>query len=165
MEQTYLIDKDKELAETLLGRSDEMKCFYDKSDEEKIAFIEDVLKRLKPYIDADKYAFAESVEKDDIAGLGNHWNGWLNALKVYSEDKHIVQLGWNCEHGKVFQYFENYGGGVIFVSYYSEGHPNKEFKDKWEFRKHTSQFEAMCKMEVTNEITPICEAIKDFMVK
>lgn len=165
MEQNYLIDKDKELAETLLGRSDEMKCFTEKSDEEKISFIKDVLKRLKPYLDADKYAFAEPLDKDDIVGIGCYWNSFANALKIFSEDKHQIQIGWHREHGRVFQYYENYGGGVIFISYYSDGHPNKEFKEKWEFGKHDSQMDEICKMEATGNITPIGQVIKEITVK
>lgn len=164
MEQTYLIDKDKDLSEILLGRSDEMKLFNNKSDEEKISFIEDVLKRLKPYLDADKYAFAESIEKGDMVGIGGYWNSWVDALEIYSQENHTVQIGWHFEHGRVFQYYENYGG-IIFVSYYSEGHPNKEFKEKWEFYKHSSRMDEICKMKVTGNITSISEIIKENIVK
>lgn len=84
MEQTYLIDKDKELAEILLGKSDEMKCFNKKSIEEKIVFIEDVLTRLKPHVDADNYAFIERIDEDDIPiVLGGYFNRWIDVLKIY----------------------------------------------------------------------------------
>lgn len=163
--QKYLIDKDKYLAETILGRTEEIKSFNDKTEEEKINFLEDILERLRPYLDAHKYGFADLVDKDDIYGIGSYSFRFEVALKAHLQDNYTVKVGWNIKHGKIFEYYENYGGGVVFISYYSEGHPNKEFKEKWEFMKYRSMFMEFCDMDVTESTTPVGEFIQTISVK
>jgi hypothetical protein len=163
--QKYLIDKDKYLAETILGRTEEIKSFNDKTEEEKIIFIKDILERLRPYLDAHKYGFADLVDKDDIYGIGTYYHGFEVALNVHLHDNYTVNRGWDNKHGKVFEYYENYGGGVVFISYYSEGHPNKEFKEKWEFMKNKSMFMEFCNLDVTESTTSIGEFIQTIDVK
>jgi hypothetical protein len=164
-DQVYLIDRDKDLAEILLGRSDEIKAFNEMNVDDKIDFIKSILNRMKPYIDESENAFATPVDRDDSPRmLGTYYDRFVRALNIYTKDAHTEWIGWKSGHGEVFEYYENMGGGLIFVSYFSDAHPEKELKQKWEFMKtdkdRNVNMDKLLQMQVTSKkITSIQDTI------
>ena len=168
MEPIILIEHDKELAEILLGTSEETKKFNEKTNEEKIEFLVSTIKRAQHYLSMDEYAWNWNVDKDDMWGLGSHVNAFVHAAHVYTKTEYTYNIGWEVNHGSTFQFFENDGNGNIFVSYFTDGHPQKEFRQKWEFMSSQGEVgrSKIHSLEITNpnDITPIAEAIKPLII-
>lgn len=150
----YLIDIDKELSGELLNLIDrnDVDDFNKKSEEKKILFLKSLLIRIKPHLKEDPNIEIKRMEQEaDCFHLGSYWRILTDTLKIFSQDNHVVNIGWNHKHGLMFQYFEKQGHD-IFVSYFSGGHPDKELKEKWVFRGHKSKFDLLSKMPTTQEV-------------
>ncbi len=161
METNYLIDQDKDLALILLCDHAEIKSFEEKAIDRKLEFLKSVLDRLKPFMEKDPRM---EIDNQDMLGIGVYWNCYVNGLRIFTKSIYNENKGWHANHGRVFCCFENIDG-IIFASWYSDGHPNPEFKKEWKFTESESLFQELIALEVTNpeKITSVYEAIKDFM--
>jgi hypothetical protein len=166
METTYLIDKDRELAETLLGRNEEIKSFQEKTNKEKVQFLKKTLRKLKPYLEESEFAFADSICVGDMWGLGSYYNVFFTALQIYTKKRHKECIGWNTFHGELFINYERIGDEV-FCSYHTDGHPKKEFRHKWEFLNNDVKLNEVWNLEITRtkKITTIKETIDKIKFK
>lgn len=127
-----LINSNPQLANTLLLRSEEIKNFNNWTDEERVNFLFSVLEKISEHVLSSNDPH-EEIEEGEIRSLGNFYRSFSDALNAYSRDTYTAILGWDREHGSTYQYFENHGNNNVFVSFYSEGHPKKEFKKKFDF--------------------------------
>ncbi len=158
----YLIDIDAELSETLLNIIDrkEVGDFNEKTEDEKILFLKSILRKIKLYLKENPNIDIKRIEKKTEFSLGSYWRILADTLKIFSQENHIVNIGWTRKHGLVFQYFEKQGDD-IFISYFSEGHPNKEFREKWTFRGHEKKWNLFKEMDVTQEVDDGRKAIAE----
>jgi hypothetical protein len=132
-----LSEIDKKLADDLILRSETALKFNDLSKKEKIAFLTSALARLDQHFKDGEYKdfqYPCLIPLEDIndAGLGNYAQRFVKAISILRMIKpKSIFYGWHHVSGSAYQYYERIDG-EIFISYYSEGHPEKEFKHKWD---------------------------------
>ncbi len=97
----YLIDIDAELSETLLNIIDrkEIGDFNEKTEDEKILFLKSILRKIKPYLKENPNIDIKCIEKKmDNFSLGSYWRILADTLKIFSQENHIVNIGWTRKH-------------------------------------------------------------------
>ena len=143
---------DKELVNILRWKNDVAENFKSMFLDEKIEFIESVIYRIKPLLDSSKHAYMENAFEGDEYGIGTYYNAFVNALEIYTNDTHTILRGWSIKQGNIYEYYENYGGSLIFCSFYTDAHPEKEFKTKWEFRDKENYWKDINKLSIEKPI-------------
>jgi hypothetical protein len=152
----------KDLIDDLLLKSTEGLRFPFMSSYEKEEFLDRTIEKGLDYIGDDRDLAMEGI--GGIYRLGVCIDKFVLWKEVLSSMTHDFLKGWNCMHGNVFLHFENYGTDKIFVSIYSENHPEKTFRKKIVFDydfDSTKMFNEFVALPTTeNKKTSVAEYFK-----
>ena len=160
-----LCKQDLQLSKDLKLNSDYFKDFNLKSNDEKLQHLVNLIKRIKPYIDCDKYGFIKTIDESTDTRIGSFYNYYKICLNIYLNDTFVNRTGWSKKHGLTFTYFEKDSDENIYISSFSEVHPKKELKKIWEFGDRIGIDDRFHRYKSTMNVTKVEDYIPTIVVK
>lgn len=128
----YLVDIDKDLFDILTGTHPESKLFLQKDKDEKILYLKSTIAKCETILNSKELNLVNvgwmEIEQGSINTLGMCYNNFVMTYNIIISKTYSMLIGWHCEHGNCYAYFENEGENNIFVSYFSDAHPECMFK-------------------------------------
>lgn len=153
------------MSKDLKTDSDYFKDFNLKSNDEKMEHLVNLIKRVKPYIDYDRYGFVKIIDESTDVRIGSFYNYYKICLNIYLNNTFVNRAGWSRKHGLRYVFFEKDSDNNIYISSFSEGHPKKELKKIWKFGDHIGQGDRFYRYKSTMNVTKVQDYIPTIMVK